>query len=123
MSEVNTKQTMKSFVKQFVAIIEGDNTAAQAQNAYRQADAALTSQISSLEGDTVDKEQAVEEAKEKQKSARVNGGQKIENRPQYVANLLSAKNRVTEAEEALEVHLKKIAFLKAEKEEISKEVE
>jgi hypothetical protein len=123
MSEVNAKQTMKSFVKQFVAIIEGNDSAVEAQKAFREADSALGSQINNLEGETMVKEDAVEDAVEAVKIARVNGGKRIANKPQYVANLLCAKNVLTAAEEDLELHLKKIAFLKSEKEEISKEVE
>jgi chromosome segregation ATPase len=105
---------MNSFVKSFVAIIKGDDAEVKAQKAYRQAVSGLKSQINSLEGDTVNYEDKLQDALETQLSSRVNNGQKIENRDQYVKNLISAKNRVTEAEEALESHKAKVNFLKDE---------
>lgn len=119
-------QTMKLFVKEFKAIIEGDNAEAQALASLRQADSALSTQIAALEGEQVDREEAVTEAKQALNVARVNGGKKIDSkelRAQYVLNLLNAKNALTEAEEALEAHNAKLVFLKEQKEEISKEVD
>jgi len=103
---------IKSFVKEFIAIVNGDNAEAAAQKALRQAESALKTQIASLEGDTISKEDAVEQAKETLSKAIVNNGTGISNRDAYVQNLLSSKNNVTKAEEALELHKEKIAFLK-----------
>jgi chromosome segregation ATPase len=105
---------MNSFVKSFVAIIKGDDAQVKAEKAYRQALSGLKSQINSLDGDTVNFEDKLQDAKEAQAIARVNNGQPIANRDEYVRNLISAKNRVTEAEEALDTHKAKITFLKEE---------
>ena len=102
---------MKSFVKEVVAIISGDNAEATGQKILRQADSALKTQIASLNGDTISLEDKVEDAKEALRLARVNNGKLITDRNEYVRNLLNAKNALTDAEEALEIHLEKIAFL------------
>jgi chromosome segregation ATPase len=106
--------TIKSFVKQFAAVLKGDDAEATAQKALRQADSALQTQIASLKGDTIVKEDNLNAAKEHQALARVNNGRLITQRDSYVANLLSAKNGVTAAEEDLKAHKEKIAFLEAE---------
>ena len=102
---------MKSFVKEVVAIISGDNAEATGQKILRQADSALKTQIASLNGDTISLEDKVEDAKEALRLARVNNGKLITDRNEYVRNLLNAKNALTDAEEAFEIHLEKIAFL------------
>ena len=53
----------------------------------------------------------VEDAEEALRLARVNNGTLITDRNQYVRNLLDAKNALVYAQDALEVHLEKIAFL------------
>lgn len=112
-----------SFVKQFAAVLTGDSATAQAQKALRQADSALQTQIASLVGDTIVKEDAVTTAKEYQASARINNGCSITDRTSYVGNLLTTKNRVTDAEEALALHLAKIDFLKGELVALTEEVD
>lgn len=112
-----------SFVKQFVAAVKGDNVEVMAQKALRQADSALKTQIASLEGDTIAKEDLVTDAKERQMSARINHGAQITDRNSYVRNLLDAKNAVTNAEEGLKLHKEKIAFLKEELDSLNGEVE
>lgn len=114
---------IKSFVKGFVALVKGDDVTAAAEKAFRQASSALKSQINSLEGDTVTFEDAVTDAKEAQGNARINNGVAITNRDQYVKNLLNAKNKVTDTEEALEIHTKKIEFLRDELVALELEVE
>lgn len=110
----NTTVKMKSFVKEFIAVVVGDDATAKGEKVFRQASSALNTQIASLKGDLISKEDALEEAKDAQKLARVNKGNFITDRNDYVAQLLSAKNTVTQAEEALELHKKKIAFLESE---------
>lgn len=114
---------IKSFVKSFIAFVQGDDATVKAEKVFRQAHSALGSQILSLEGDTINKEDAVTEAKERLQSARINNGDVISDRNGYVQNLLDAKNRLTSAEEALENHKTKIQFLKEELENLQKEVE
>ena len=111
---------MKSFVKQVVAVLKGDDAEATGQKILRAADSALKTQIASLNGDTISLEDAVQEATEGLALARINHGSIITDRNQYVANLLVAKNVLTDAEEALEAHNEKLAFLEAEFEAINK---
>ena len=111
---------MKSFVKEVVAIIKGDDAEAVGQKILRQADSALKTQIASLTGDTISLEDSVEDAKENLRLARVNNGVLITDRNQYIENLLSAKNKLTDAEEKLEAHLSKIEFLQGEYESLDK---
>ncbi len=111
---------MKSFVKEVVAIISGDNAEATGQKILRQADSALKTQIASLNGDTISLEDRVEDAQEALRLARVNNGKLITDRNQYVRNLLDAKNALILSEETLEVHLKKIAFLQEQFDSLDK---
>ncbi len=101
----------KSFLKQFVAAFNGDTTEVEAQKAYRQAKAALESQLNSLKGDLVDKEEALEQSKEELNLAYVNNGKKISDRTFYVQRLFEAKNNMTMKEEALDQHKEKIKFV------------
>jgi len=118
-----SKSTIKSFVKSFVAIVTGDDATQQGEKAFRQAVSALKTQISSLGGDTITFEDAVEAAKEAKANARVNSGNPISDRNQYVENLLKADNNVVLAEKALETHKKKISFLEAELKALETDVE
>jgi N-methylhydantoinase B/oxoprolinase/acetone carboxylase alpha subunit len=111
---------MKSFVKEVVAIISGDNAEATGQKILRQADSALKTQIASLNGDTISLEDKVEDAQEALRLVRVNNGKLITDRNQYVRNLLDAKNALILSEETLEVHLEKIAFLQEQFDSLDK---
>lgn len=115
--------TVKSFVKQFLAAVKGDTDEVAAQKALRQANSALSTQISILEGDLVNKEDAVTAAEDALSKAVVNNGNPITNRDSYVENLLYSKNSVTTAKEALDNHKAKIEFLKEQKDALDKEVE
>jgi DNA repair exonuclease SbcCD ATPase subunit len=118
-----TTRKVKSFVKQFIATVQGDDVKAQAEKVYRQAESALKTQIASLEGDTISYEDKVEEAKENLSNARINNGKLITDRSSYVANLITSRNEVTEATEALDRHKKKLEFLKAELVALDNEVD
>lgn len=113
----------KSFIKQFIAAVKGDTDEVLAQKVLRQADSALKSQIASLQGDTINLEDAVTNAKEGEASLLINNGALITSKEMYVKNLLLAKNKTTEAEENLRTHLEKIAFLEAKLKAINEEVE
>ena len=104
----------KSFIKGFVAVLNGDNAEAQAAKAWRQAESALTVQIANLKGDLIRKEDIVTEAQENLDSARINGGKSITDRDGYVANLISAKERLVRADKELKAHKDTIAFLEEE---------
>tara|TARA_R110000868_G_scaffold14426_4_gene67172 strand:+ start:4663 stop:4986 length:324 start_codon:yes stop_codon:yes gene_type:complete len=98
-------------VKEVVAIIKGDDAEATGQKILRQADSAFKAQIASLNGDTIAFEDAVENAQDRVNLCRVNRGDMITDRNQYIRNLLDAKNNLTEAEEELAVHNEKLTFL------------
>lgn len=114
---------IKSFVKQFVAAVKGDDVAVLAEKTFRQASSALKTQINSLEGDTVTFEDKVTDAKEAQALARINDGKAIVDRDNYVTKLLQAKNTVTSTEDALKKHEAKIKFLREELAELEAETE
>lgn len=114
--------TIKSFVKQFVATVTGDDVSAKAEKAFRQAESALKSQIASLNGDTINLEDKVSDAKAKLDLAMINSGNPISDRENYISELLRSKNNVTSAEASLETHTKKINFLQETLVALSKEV-
>jgi len=112
---------MNSFVKQIVAMITGDSATETAIKIQRQAESALKVQISNREAETVNLETNIEDAKAAEAKAFVNNGQLMssqEDRAAYVRNLTEARNRVIEAEEALEDHLKTLDFLKEKLKEV-----
>lgn len=115
--------TVKSFVRQFVATVSGDDATVKAEKAFRQADSALRTHIAVLKGDVVPKEDAVISAKEELSIARINNCDPITNRDLYVRNLLQGRNNVTLAQEALDLHISKIEFLELELLTLSAEVE
>ena len=102
---------LNSFAKQFVAIIKGDDAEAKASKVWRQAESAFKVQIAALGGDLIRKEDAVVQAEEKLAKALVNGGNGINDRDQYIANLISAKESLKFAEKQLAAHKETIAFL------------
>lgn len=102
----------KSFVKECIALLKGDDNEATAQKILRQADSAFKTQIASLTGDTISLEDKLEDAKENLRLSRLNNGLQISDRNNYIKNLLDAKNLVTTAEEDLETHNAKLTFLK-----------
>ena len=102
---------LNSFAKQFVAIIKGDDAEAKAAKVWRQAESAFKVQIAALGGDLIRKEDSVSQAEEKLAKALVNGGNEINDRDQYIANLISAKESLKQAEKELAAHKETIAFL------------
>ncbi len=116
------KTKVNSFVSQFMAMANGDNEKAVAEKAWRSAESALKSQISVKEGDAIELEDKVIEAKERLANARVNGLEVIKDRNAYVKNLVAAKNYVIEAETELEDHNSMLSFLREEYDALRKEV-
>ena len=102
---------LNSFAKQFVAIIKGDDAEAKAAKVWRQAESAFKVQIAALGGDLIRKEDSVSQAEEKLTKALVNGGNEINDRDQYIANLISAKESLKQAEKQLVAHKETISFL------------
>ena len=103
---------MASFVKECIALLKGDDAEVKAQKILRAADSAFKTQIASLTGDTIALEDKVEEAKERLRLSKLNHGELISDRNVYISKLLQAKNELTDAEEALELHKSKLEFLK-----------
>ena len=116
MSKSNTTVVVKSFVKQFAALLQGDTAEVTAQKVFRQVQSSLNTQIAVMNGDLVAKEDAVTDAKEELNKARLNYGRELasHDRTAYVRNLINKKNAVESAQEALDTHLDTLAFLKRE---------
>ena len=112
---------VKSFIREFSALVAGETTKVQAEKTLRSADNALKAQIANLEGDKISLEDAVEEAADQLRKARYNFGKEIKDRTDYVSNLVNCKNAHTEAVEALDEHNALISFLKEELKEINHE--
>jgi hypothetical protein len=107
-----TMNKTKSFVKEIVALLKGDDAEATGQKVLRQADSAFKTQIASLTGDTIALEDRLEDAKENLRLTRLNFGLQITDRNSYIRSLLDAKNLLTSSEEALEAHNAKLDFLR-----------
>jgi len=112
---------MNSFVKEFVALIKGNNIEVTAQKAWRQAESALKSHIAVKEGESIRLEDDLEEAKENLNKARINNGEEIKDSPLYINNLIRAKNKLIQAEEAYELHIEELQFLREEYANLSKD--
>lgn len=121
---METSKKVSSFIKQFIAVVQGDTAEATAQKVLRQADSALSTQLNNLKGDLVDKEGALQDAKDNLALARLNDGKDLpgSERPRYVERLFKAKNAVTLAEEDLEKHKAKIEFIESELKSLKEEV-
>ena len=102
---------LNSFAKQFVAIIKDDDAEARAAKVWRQAESAFKVQIAALSGDLIRKEDAVTQTEENLSKRLVNNGNEITDRDAYIANLISAKESLKQAEKQLLAHKETIAFL------------
>ena len=124
MSKSNTTVVVKSFVKQFAALLQGDTAEVTAQKVFRQVQSSLNTQIAVMNGDLVAKEDAVTDAKEELDRARLNYGKELasSDRTAYVRNLINKKNAVESAQEALDTHLETLDFLKGELVRLESEV-
>lgn len=71
-----------------------------------------------MEGDTIQLEDLLAEATEKEANALVNFGKSITNRNDYVSNLIRYRNEKVEAEENLKAHSETIELLKGHLENI-----
>lgn len=116
------KSVLNSYMLQFAAIVKGDDVEVQRQKSWRKSESALKSEISTQNGKTVDKEDAVDDAKEYLNLARVNFGKVEHNREAYINNLIEAQNKVLKAEKDLKQHLQLIEFLETSLKELGKEV-
>ena len=114
---------IKSFIKQFVAAVQGDTSEVLAQKNYRKATSALEVQIAVANGELVNKEQAVETAQEDLQAAIINKGITITDGDSYVQNLLNAQNNLTIKETELKKHIAKTDFLKLTLSSLNEEVD
>lgn len=112
---------MNAFMKEFVAIIKGDDAEAKAAKVWRQAESGLKVQIANLEGDIINKEDAVLQAEENLANARVNYGKEITDRRSYVQNLLNAQDKLNDVTAELEAHKSTITFLKEQYDKLKAE--
>jgi hypothetical protein len=106
---------VESFINQFVALVKGDDASVIASKVWRQVDSSLKSQIPSLEGKLIRKEEAVEKAKECLRKALLNNGRELtiqEEDGLYCDNLIQAKESLKQAEKQLAAHKETISFLK-----------
>ena len=116
-----TMANVKSFIKQAIAAIQGDDAAVLAEKIHRGARSAVSSQLSLLDGSLMDLEDAVEDAKEALRLARLNNGERVDDKNKYIKKLLDSHNTIVEAEDALEAHRSKIAFFQSELAELDSE--
>lgn len=115
--------TVKSFIKEFIAHVKGDEVAAKAEKVFRQAESALKSHIASLQGDTIGLEDKVKEAEENAKKSLINFGETIVDRADYVSNLLKKENAAISAKEEHASHLLNVKFLEDKLKSLYEEVE
>ena len=105
---------INSFVKSFIAFVKGDDAEVLAQKVYRQAESALKTHIAVTEGDLISKEGVLESAKLDLESLRVNKGQLITDRDQFVQRLLTAHVVIKNAQDELDAYREKLSVLKDE---------
>lgn len=124
MKNSSTTATVTSFIKGFVALVQGDTAEAQAQKVFRQVQSGLNTQIAVMTGNLVEKEEAVEDAKIALDKARLNNGKDLKpsDRAAYVQKLIDCKENLAEAEEALKYHVETLDFLKAELASLESEI-
>jgi hypothetical protein len=107
---------IKSFVKQYVAELQGDTDKAQAEKVFRSIDSSLATHIAIKKGKTIFFQDQVDNAKEVLRKARLNNSTPLsfEDRDVYVEKLIKAKNDLTQAELDLESHMEVLTFLEKE---------
>lgn len=111
-----------SFIKQFTAILNGDDAAATAHKAWRQAEAALKVRIATMDAETIAKEEAVHAAKEAADKCLINNGQCITDSDLYTKSIVESDNALKVAQKNLENHLKTLEFFKNKLTELRTEV-
>lgn len=113
---------VKWFLKEFAARITGDDTTAKGVKILRGADSALRVKISSLEGDLISAEDALERAKEKELDALFNYDEPVTDRNQYLERLVHAQNNLTIKEDELAALKEQITFFKGKLDKINEEI-
>lgn len=113
-----SKSAAAMFVKEVIARMKGDENEVIAISNYRKAKAGLKTQISIKEGELVDLEEKADNAHRDLQAATF-PIDKVENGNDYVVNLISKKNALEEAKDAVADHVETINFLKAKLAEIT----
>lgn len=112
---------MNNFVKEFPALVKGDTEERDALKVKRQAISALKARIHVMDGETMDLEQNIDDAKSGLEKATLNYGHPLSGdyqRDSYVSGLIKAKNKVADTEDALEENKLTLTFLKDKLSEI-----
>lgn len=102
---------VNSFIKQFIATVQGDSATVLAEKNYRRATSAIKAQIAVAEAELVNLEEKVSNAQEALMSSYVNEGKEITSGEIYVQNLINKNNDVTVTENSLKKHQAKMEFL------------
>lgn len=113
---------MKSFIKEVVARVAGDQAEVVAQKNYRKATSAVKSQIAALQAKEVDDEAAVEQANENLENAKFPVTPITDNKT-YVSSIKRYQDNVDAAAQALEDTRSSIAYFQALLEDFDAEVE
>jgi chromosome segregation ATPase len=116
-----SKTIIGSFVNGFAALIQGDTATNQAEKAWRQAQSGLKTEIAKLQGSTISFEDNVEVAEEALSAATLNGGKLIEDRHDYVQNILTCKATLMQKQKELANHQANLEFLEETLESLSTE--
>lgn len=107
---MSTKKVVSLYMEQFLAVMNGESDEVVAKKAHIQSIKALKAQVASQDADTLDFEEEVEKAAEAFKLAKVNNGVLLESRVVYCENLLNAKNKLSDKQESLDIHLDRVAL-------------
>ncbi len=103
---------VKNFTKQVLGYLTGDTDAVVAAQNERKCNAALNSQIAVLEGKKVDLEEVLADRQEALNKAKY-PATKITDGQSWISSVLSAKNRVEDAQSNLDDCTDSIAYYKA----------
>lgn len=101
------------FVQQFVAFVKGDDAELTAIKVKKNALIALKSKISALDGTIFDKQNEIEDQKEKCEQAIINYGDSDFNRVKYCENLVKENTKLDVLKEELEGIVKAQEFFKS----------
>jgi len=105
-------KTMKSYVKQVLAQLTGDQNTVVAEKNYRKASSAVKGQIASLEAKLVDDEQSLENAQEALNKAKYPTFE-VSDQKGYVQNVVRATEAVEANQATLDSTKKSIEFFKS----------
>jgi prefoldin subunit 5 len=108
MSEV---ATVKSYVKQVIAKLKGDESEVVAEKNFRKAVSSVKQQIGGLENKQVDLESSLEEAQERLDNAKY-PTTLISNSQSFTQSIATAQERVDNAQAELDATKKSITFFK-----------